>query len=198
MPTAGAYQTGRTEWVGVNGEAAGLKREVGTELQDAQATFHRLLESMSEDDLRQPTSGTKWNNEELLFHMLFGYLIASWLIRIVIIFGHLPWRVGRLFAMLLNGLTVPFNMVNYLGSRLGARIVNHKRMGARFDKVCRSLSRRLAAEPGHHLWLAMAFPTRWDPFFKGRMTLADTYHYPYQHFMFHRRQLTAGSDGQGN
>jgi len=25
----------------------------------------------------------KWNNEELLFHMLFGYMIAVWLIRIV-------------------------------------------------------------------------------------------------------------------
>jgi hypothetical protein len=36
----------------------------------------------------------------------------------------------------------------------------------------------------------MAFPVRWDPFFKPVMTLADVYHYPTQHFEFHRRQLT--------
>jgi hypothetical protein len=34
------------------------------------------------------------------------------------------------------------------------------------------------------------FPTRWDPFFKSKMSLSDVYHYPTQHFEFHKRQLT--------
>jgi hypothetical protein len=38
----------------------------------------------------------------------------------------------------------------------------------------------------------MAFPTRWGPFFKDRMTVADVYRYPTQHFDFHERQLTLG------
>jgi hypothetical protein len=36
----------------------------------------------------------------------------------------------------------------------------------------------------------MSYPVRWDPFFKEFMTVADIYHYPSQHFDFHRRQLT--------
>jgi hypothetical protein len=36
----------------------------------------------------------------------------------------------------------------------------------------------------------MHYPTRWDPFFQDRMTLADVYRFPTQHYDFHRRQLT--------
>jgi hypothetical protein len=36
----------------------------------------------------------------------------------------------------------------------------------------------------------MHFPTRWDPYFKDFMTLADVYHYPTQHFDHHDRQLS--------
>jgi hypothetical protein len=38
----------------------------------------------------------------------------------------------------------------------------------------------------------MCFPVKWDPFFRDRMTLADVYHYPFQHFEFHGRQLSRG------
>ena len=38
------------------------------------------------------------------------------------------------------------------------------------------------------------YPMRWDPFFKDTMTLADVYHFPTQHFEFHRRPLTLGSN----
>jgi len=36
----------------------------------------------------------------------------------------------------------------------------------------------------------MYFPTRWDPFFQGTMTLADVYAYPVAHFNFHAAQLS--------
>jgi hypothetical protein len=36
----------------------------------------------------------------------------------------------------------------------------------------------------------MPFPPRWDPFFTDHMTLLAVYHYPAQHYGFHRRQLT--------
>ncbi len=44
---------------------------------------------------------------------------------------------------------------------------------------------------------AMDFPTRWDPFFKARMTLADVYAYPVLHFDFHARQLDLQSGRLG-
>ena len=37
---------------------------------------------------------------------------------------------------------------------------------------------------------SMSYPTPWDPFVQPTMTLADVYHYPTQHFDFHRRQLS--------
>ncbi|WP_261382549.1 hypothetical protein [Arthrobacter sp. UKPF54-2] len=32
---------------------------------------------------------------------------------------------------------------------------------------------------------------RWDPFFRARMSLADVYAYPVDHFDFHAAQLSA-------
>jgi hypothetical protein len=174
-----------------NGELV-VKQQVRDELESARVTYHRLLQSMSPADLRKPTKGTKWNNEQLMFHMLFGYMIEPSLIRIVKLFSRLPRSVSRLFAALLNSMTGPFNTLNYLGSCVGARIYNHNRMGPKFDKVCASLQRRLLRETDASLRRGMHFPTRWDPFFKDYMTLADVYHYPTQHFFFHSKQLTAG------
>ena len=65
-------------------------------------------------------------------------------------------------------------------------------MVGRCDRVIAALERTLAREPERNLWRAMAFPTRWDPFFADSMTLADVYRYPVRHFDFHRRQLTIG------
>ncbi|MDT5255639.1 MAG: hypothetical protein QOD10_719 [Mycobacterium sp.] len=42
----------------------------------------------------------------------------------------------------------------------------------------------------------MRFPTRWDPYFAERMSLADVYHYATVHFDHHRRQLTIGADAE--
>ncbi|MGA5821945.1 hypothetical protein ACPC54_29275 [Kitasatospora sp. NPDC094028] len=36
----------------------------------------------------------------------------------------------------------------------------------------------------------MHFPTRWDPFLRGTMTIAELYRHPTQHYDFHRGQLT--------
>jgi hypothetical protein len=128
--------------------------------------------------------------------MLFGYIITMWLIGIVKLFGLLPWPFARVFAMLLNALTGPFNMVNYLGPILGAKVYNRDRMGRKFDQACALLRRMLAVESDRSVRRGMCFPARWDPFFKKHMTLADVYHYPTQHFLFHSKQLSAGSPQQ--
>jgi hypothetical protein len=173
------------------------KQLIYDELDGARETFHRLLSSMSPADLRRTANGVKWNNEELLFHMLFGYIIVLSLIRIVKLFDRLPRQVGGIFATLLNWLTGPFNTVNYLGSRIGAKVYNHDRMGGKLDKVCSSLGRSLARESERNLRRRMRFPASWDPFFKDYMTLAEIYHYPTQHFIFHSKQLSAGRKQQG-
>ncbi|MFF4038831.1 DinB family protein [Streptomyces sp. NPDC001816] len=166
------------------------RQAVHEELDRARATFHGLLDEATKEDLRRPTDGTRWTNEQLLFHMLFGYLLIWPLLVLLRIFGRLPRGASRAFARLLNAGTKPFDVVNYLGPIGGARVLGRCRMGTVLDRVIASLHGRLDAERESDLALAMHYPTRWDPFFRDVMTIADLYRYPTQHFDFHRRQLT--------
>jgi len=160
------------------------------ELERARQTFRQLVEQAGDADLRQPSSGTRWNNRQLLFHMLLGYLIMRALLRLVRVFGRLPQGASRAYARLLNAATRPFDAVNFLGSYLGGNTLSPGRMAAMFDHVIAKLHQRLEAETEADLGRGMHYPTRWDPFFKDYMTLADVYRFPTQHFDFHRRQLT--------
>lgn len=170
-----------------------MSRElVHEELRQAGATFHQLLDSASSEDLRRRSEGTRWTNEQLLYHMLFGYLVVRALLPLVRLFGRLPLGVSGVWARLLDVSTRPFDVINYLGSVGGARIYSHRRMGAKFDRTLAALHRRLDAERDSELARRMCFPTRWDPFFKEVMTLEDVYRYPTRHFDFHRTQLTLG------
>jgi hypothetical protein len=165
------------------------RQAIRAEFEGAQSIFHALLESASEEELGRPSNGTRWTNRELLFHMMFGYMVVRALLPLVKILNRLP-KSGRGFAAVLDAATTPFHVINYWGSRAGPRLYPAPRMGPKFDAVIAALERRLAAEPEANMERTAAFPTRWDPFFKSKMTLADVYHYPTQHFDFHKRQLT--------
>ena len=165
------------------------RQAIRAEFERAKATFHALLESASVGELARPSNGTRWTNRQLLFHMLFGYMVVRALLPLVKIIRRLP-DSGRVFAAVLNAATTPFNVINYWGSCGGSRFYSTQRMGRKCDAVIAALERRLAAEPQGNMERSTVFPTRWDPFFKSKMTLADLYHYPMQHFEFHKRQLT--------
>ncbi len=163
---------------------------LATDLEGARSDFRRLLALAGEDDWDEPTSGTRWTNEELLFHMVFGYMVVRRLLVLVRVFGWLPAWAGRGFASLLDASTPPFHVVNYYGTRLAALVYNRKRMAAKLDRVIDSLQRSLSRESEDRLRRGMHFPTRWDPYFRDYMTLADVYRYPGEHYAHHRRQLT--------
>ncbi|WP_372672337.1 DinB family protein [Amycolatopsis kentuckyensis] len=166
------------------------KAAVHAELEQARRTFHELLDSASPADLRRPSAGTRWTNRQLLFHMLLGYLIIRALSGLVRLFGRLPDGASRGFARVLNAVTVPFDAVNFAGSWLGGTVLPRRWMRALFDRTIAALHRRLDRETDDALARGMHYPTRWDPFFRDHMTLADVYRFPTQHFGFHRRQLT--------
>ncbi|GGN89302.1 hypothetical protein GCM10011579_084030 [Streptomyces albiflavescens] len=163
---------------------------IHAELRWASATFHQLLDSATAEDLRRRSDGTRWTNEQLLYHMLFGYMVVRALLPMVRLFGRLPPGASGAWARLLNAATRPFDVINYLGAVGGARVYNRRRMGAKLDRTLAALHRRLEAEPDAVLARTMGFPTRWDPFFRDVMTLEEVYLYPTQHFDFHRAQLT--------
>ena len=163
---------------------------IADDLETCRGQLHGLLASAGPAELRRRSDGTRWTNEELLFHMVFGLLIVRSLLPLVRVMGRLPAPVGRGFAAVLDSTRRPFHVVNYWGSRVGARVFDAGGMGALCDRVVAQLCRSLEREPEQNLGRGMPFPTSWDPYFTSSMTLADVYRYPAQHFEHHRRQLT--------
>ena len=185
-PAAPGDRLGRVERADV---AAGYRRNC--------AELQGCLAAATPEWLRRRSAGTRWSNEELLYHMVFGYVVVLALLPLVRGFGRLPRPVNRGFAWLLNSGTAPFDVVNYWGSRAGARVFNHRRMAAKLRRVTSALERRLARETPERLGRSMSFPERWDPFFRPTMTLADVYAYPIEHFDFHAGQLSPGAPASG-
>lgn len=163
---------------------------IHAELERVRLDFHELLDAASPSELRAGTDGTKWNNRQLLFHMLFGYLLVRVLLVIVRGFGRLPDAVSRTFAAVLNAGTRPFHVVNYVGSLGGGRVLGRQGMGRLMDRVVASLHSQLRKETDARLARGMHLPVGWDPYFTEFMTLLEVFHYPTQHYDHHRRQLT--------
>jgi hypothetical protein len=166
-------------------------RDIDSDLERVASDFHDLLDAATVVELRAPTNGTKWTNEQLLFHMLFGFLLVRALLVLVKAFARLPDAVSRVFAAILNAGTRPFHVINYLAALPGPRVLNDRAMGRLMNRTIRHLRARLGRESEHSLALAMHFPVGWDPYFKDVMTVADIYVYPTQHYDHHRRQLTS-------
>ncbi len=160
------------------------------EIRDAREDFHRLVDEATTADLRKRSNGTRWTNDQLLFHMLFGYIIVRRLLWLVRGFSMLPAAYSRRFALALNSATRPFHVVNYLGSLGGARVLGHGGMEGVMDSVTDGLIRTLDRASEKQLGRGMHFPVGWDPYFRDYMTIQDVLHYGTQHYQHHRRQLT--------
>ena len=160
------------------------------EMEQARLDFHELVDTARVAELRRPSNGTRWTNDQLLFHMLLGYLVVRALLWLVRGFGRLPDAASRYFAAALNAGTGSFHVVNYLGSLGGARVLGHAGMKRVMDHVVRALQTSLRQQAEATLLRGMHFPVGWDPYFRDYMTLKDVYHYATQHYDHHRAQLT--------
>jgi hypothetical protein len=181
---------------------AGDRQSIHDELEGVRADLRALVESASAADLHRRTDGTRWTNRQMLFHMVFGYMVVWRLLPLVRLAGRLPDSFSRRFAMLLNQATPPFHVVNYLGAVGGALVFHGPRLTRQLDRTLDRLERRLDVETDDGLARRMHFPVGWDPFFRDTMSLAEVYRYATQHYHFHRDQLTlersagAGKGGQ--
>jgi hypothetical protein len=166
------------------------RQPVHAELERVRLDLHQLVAQATASDLRRSTDGTRWTNGQMLWHMVFGYLIVWRLLPGVRLFGRLPGGYSRRFAAALNAGTHPFHIINYLGGCGGALVFHGPRLTRLLDRTVEKLHRRLDAETEDSLNSRMHFPVQWDPFFADTMTVADVYHYGTQHYGFHRAQLT--------
>ena len=160
------------------------------EMDQSRGDLARLVAAASDPDLRRRSAGTRWTNEQLLFHMVFGYMVVRALLPLVRAMSRLPRPVGAGFAAVLDVAAPPFHVVNYLGTCAAALVFNRRRMLRQFDRTLASLHHSLDALPDAALQRGMPFPERWDPFFTRWMTVAEVYHYATQHYRFHRAQLS--------
>jgi hypothetical protein len=64
----------------------------------AHADLNTWLERATAADLRRRSNGTRWTNEELLFHMVFGYMVVRALLPLVHIISRFPKAAGKAFA----------------------------------------------------------------------------------------------------
>ena len=163
------------------------RNEILEELRRVQADFHQLVSATTAEGLRRRSNGTRWSNQQLLYHMVFGYVIVRTLLPLVHALGRLGYSHG--FAATLNTGHRPFHLINYLGSCAGGQLLTTRAQAALLDRTIDVLQRKLAAETDTSLALSMHFPTAWDPYFKPTMTVLDVYHFATQHYDHHRCQL---------
>jgi hypothetical protein len=157
------------------------------------ASFHALLDALTDADLRRPSRNPGWTNGEVLWHMVFGFVILAALAPLVRFWGRLPRRYSKRFARVLNGATGVFNRVNAWGARGGARLYTRRRIGRRFDRAYVAVLRLVDSASDDDWARGMHYPTRWDALFHDYMTLEDLCRYPIAHFAFHRDQIAASS-----
>ena len=115
------------------------------------ADFRRIVVGAPADELDLPSNGTRWTNRQLLFHMLFGYLIVRTLLPLVRAFGRRPDSWSRRFAAALNAGWRPFHVINYVGSVGGGQVLPQRAMIAVMDRTILGLQCTLASER-RRLW----------------------------------------------
>ena len=139
-----------------------IKNSIRTELESTRATFHPLLDSLTEDDLRRQSLNPGWTNGEILAHMTFGFIVINVLLPMARLWGRLPNGSSKWFAWLLNAFTGPFNWFNALGARGQGRVFTHKRIGKIYDRVYFSLLRQVDSIKDDEWQHGMYYPTKWD------------------------------------
>ena len=169
------------------------KREaVLSQLGAAHLSFHKLLDSLAEEDFQKRSLNPGWTNGEILAHMTFGFIIANVLLPLARVWGRLPKGSSRWFAGLLNAVTRPFNWINALGARGQGRVFTRNLIGRIFDGAYNSLLKQITSIREDEWERGMYYPTKWDANFSEFMTVEKLFHYPVIHFNFHLTQIANG------
>jgi len=114
---------------------------IAAEMERARLELHRLIDGADAAAFHRLSDETRWTNEQLLFHMVFGFMVVARLLPLVRVLGRLPAPVARSYAWLLNAASAPFHQINYYGSCAAARVYNRRRMAAQCDRFRESLPR---------------------------------------------------------
>ncbi|WP_206064032.1 hypothetical protein [Kocuria rosea] len=89
----------------MSSDTSSTGEELHDELEHDRADFHALVAAATPVDPRRPSSGTRWTDGQLLFHMFFGYPVVRRLVPLVRLLGRLPEPVSHAFARVLEAGT---------------------------------------------------------------------------------------------
>jgi len=167
-----------------------VKETIRSELESSRSSFHALVASLSEEDLRRKSLNPGWTNGEILFHMLLGFMIVPPLVPLIRIFGRLPDRYSLWFARMLDSGTGIFNWFNALGARGGAKVFTTVGLRARYDRVLEKILRLLQNVRDDEWKIGMHYPTKWDASFSEYITFEKLFLFPTIHYRFHLGQVS--------
>ena len=166
------------------------RRVFTAELAAAQAEFHAILASLSDEAWRKRSNNPGWTNGEIVFHMAIGFFLLPFLLPLIRLAGRLPRGATKPFAAVLNLSTTPFNWVNAFGPRIGGRLLRRRTLGNTYDRVIARTLRTIDRIRDDEWQRGMYYPSRWDALFSDYMTLETLLRYPIVHLRFHTGQLS--------
>ena len=169
------------------------QERVRAELALAHCRFHKLLDSLSEVDWEARSRNPAWTNGQLVYHIMFAFMLIPSLFWMIKFWSKLPRSYARRFAQILDFTTPVFNRINALGPRGQASIFGRKRAGTIFDYIYRSILKKVDSLRVDQWAAGMHYPRRWDPTFGDFMTFEALFKYPPAHLEHHLSQLSAGS-----
>lgn len=166
---------------------------ISADLREVGRQFHALLDSLSQEDWDKSSRNPAWTNGQLVYHMLFAFMLIPALFWLIGFWSRLPRWASRAFAALLDLSTPIFNRVNALGPRGQERVFGRPRASRILDRRLASIQRRADSLPPDRWHTGMHYPRRWDSTFGDFMTFEDLFAYPGAHFRKHLGQLSSGS-----
>jgi hypothetical protein len=169
-----------------------VRESIRAELEQTRLRFHALTGSLTADQWRTSSRNPAWSNGQLLFHMMFAFMLVPSLFRILRFFSRRPDRSSAAFARTLDLGTPLFHFVNALGPRIGARLYGPRRIDAKYDRVHAAVLRRLDAVRSDEWDRSMHYPPHWDPAFTDSMSFEALFRYPVAHFNRHRSYIVTG------
>jgi hypothetical protein len=169
--------------------ANAVSSEIEALLTKSHAEFEAVLAALPDDGWRKHSHNPGWVNGEILFHMVFGFILLITLIPMVRLWSYLPGGFSKVFAAILNASTGIFNVINGAGPRLAGRVLNPVSLGRLADFVYAQNSRMIQRIKADDWQRGMYFPYRWDSMFSEYMTIEQVFRYVVTHFNFHRGQL---------
>lgn len=186
----------------VDAEASGVERG-GVALPQQQRAaltwvtedFDALVGGARVDELVRPTRGTRWTNEQLLFHMWFGQRIARVFVPVLGGFSRLPPGASVGWSRLLGSLTRPYDWVNFAAPVAGSRVVPLPRVRQWMRQDTQWLLRWGDEASAVDLARGMTVPASWDPYFTPWMSRLDVLDWAPKHYRHHRAQLTLEATG---